>query len=217
MMRKCLFLLSTIFIGALQSSAQHTVMRDVFSQMPDTLLPYMSHNNRLDLIDFAESGMEADVINSFDEHVKLIKLTSNYLKLELSKASSVEMKLLPTEDLLPDTTKTIICLVYSFGEKTPFSNIKFYTSKWLPLSIENPITAHSDKLIVKPDTMGVELFDELRDYLMPLYVSASLSEANDVITMKAAPQSTVPIDNKSKCLNSIIKQISIEWDGKTFK
>jgi len=216
-MKKCLFLLFAIFVGALQADAQYSSMRDVFSQMPDSLLPYMSHNNRLDLIDFAESGMEAEITNSFDEHVKLTKLTSNYLRLELSKASSVEMKLLPTEDLLPDTTKTIICIVYSFGEKTPFSSIKFYTSKWLPLSIENPITANSDKLIIKPDTMGIELFDELRDYLMPLYVSASLSETNNVITMKASPQGTVPIDNKSKCLNYIIKQISIEWDGKTFK
>ena len=216
-MKKCLFLLFAIFIGALQAYAQYSVMRDVFSQMPDSLLPYMSHNNRLDLIDFAESGMEAEITNSFDEQVRLTKLTSNYLRLELSKASSVEMKLLPTEDLLPDTTKTIICLVYSFGEKTPFSNIRFYTSKWLPLSIENPITAHSDKLIIKPDTMGIELFDELRNYLMPLYVSASISETNDVITMKASSQGTMPIDNKSKCLNDIIKQISIEWDGKTFK
>lgn len=217
-MKKSLSVLIMFLAGLLQAGAQQQpAMRDVFSQMPDSLFPYMSHNNRLDLIDFAESGMEAEITNSFDERVRLSKLTSDYLKLELSKFSSVEMRLLPSEDLLPDTTQTVICLIRSFGEKTPFSSIKFYTAKWLPLQIEDPIVTNSDRLIAKPDTMGVELFEDLRKYLIPLCVSAGLSDVGNVITMKVSPQSTIPIDNKSECINHIIKQISIEWDGKTFK
>ena len=34
-----------------QVSAQDLKMRDVFKQIPDSLVPYLSQNNRLDFID----------------------------------------------------------------------------------------------------------------------------------------------------------------------
>ena len=44
-----------------QASAQELKMRDVFKQMPDSLLPYLTQNNRLDFIDFMDSNMVAIV------------------------------------------------------------------------------------------------------------------------------------------------------------
>lgn len=217
MKRKSLFLLLLCFAGILHVGAQQVSMRDVFSHMPDSLLPYLSQNNRLDLIDFAESEMAAEITNTFDERVKLSKLTSDYLKLELSKASSVEMRLLPSTELLSDTTKTIVCLVTSFGETTPFSTITFYTSKWTPLPLEDPITANKDKLIVRPDTMSIETFNDLKDAFLPLYVSASLSETGNTLVLKASPQSRIHADDAEKSINDIIKPVSIEWDGMAFR
>ena len=40
-----------------QVSAQDLKMRDVFKQIPDSLVPYLSQNNRLDFIDFLDSNM----------------------------------------------------------------------------------------------------------------------------------------------------------------
>lgn len=217
MKRKSLFLLLLCFAGILHVGAQQVSMRDVFSHMPDSLLPYLSQNNRLDLIDFAESEMAAEITNTFDERVKLSKLTSDYLKLELSKASSVEMRLLPSTELLSDTTKTIVCLVTSFGETTPFSTITFYTSKWTPLPLEDPITANKDKLIVRPDTMSIKTFNDLKDAFLPLYVSASLSETGNTLVLKASPQSRIHADDADKPINDIIKPVSIEWDGMAFR
>lgn len=217
MKRKSLFLLLLCFAGILHVGAQQVSMRDVFSHMPDSLLPYLSQNNRLDLIDFAESEMAAEITNTFDERVKLSKLTSDYLKLELSRSSSVEMRLLPSTELLSDTTKTIVCLVTSFGETTPFSTITFYTSKWTPLPLEDPITANKDKLIVRPDTMSIETFNDLKDAFLPLYVSASLSETGNTLVLKASPQSRIHADDAEKPINDIIKPVSIEWDGMAFR
>lgn len=38
-------------------------MRDVIKQMPDTLVPYLKQNARLDFIDFMDSDMKAEVNN----------------------------------------------------------------------------------------------------------------------------------------------------------
>ena len=54
-------------------------MRDVFKQMPDSLIPYLSSNNRLDFIDFIDSKMDAEVANSLGGKSRMQKLTDKYV------------------------------------------------------------------------------------------------------------------------------------------
>ena len=110
--------------------AQGVKMRDVFSQMPDTLLPYLSQNNKLDMMDFMESGMTADIVNGFDEHTCMTTLTDDYIRISLSPASSIEMKLLSTDKMLPDSADCILCMVRTVGTVQKSSTVRFYTSKW---------------------------------------------------------------------------------------
>lgn len=207
--------------GTMLCNAQTTVtMRDVFSQMPDSLLPYLSHNNKLDLVDFIDSGMDAEVSNSFDEQVKLTKLTSDYLQLQPSEASSIEMKLLPYTGTTPDSTSNVVCVVTTLGKQPQASIVRFYTSSWTPMDIQDPIAGYGNLLIEKPDTMDIEQFDELRQAVSPLTVSASLSETEETITMKVSPRIQPRQENDSRnnmSINDILRQITLKWGGKTFK
>ena len=83
--------------------------------------------------------------------------------------------------------------------------------------MEDPITANKDKLIVRPDTMSIETFNDLKDAFLPLYVSASLSETGNTLVLKASPQSRIHADDAEKPINDIIKPVSIEWDGMAFR
>ncbi len=105
------------------ASAQ-TTMRDVFAQLPDSVLPYMSQNNRLDCIDFFENGMEARVKNRLDEPVVLTSLTTDFLSIETSTASTVEMKLVPSD------SDTLICVSRTYMGPTPDSDVRLYTLGW---------------------------------------------------------------------------------------
>ena len=64
-------------------------MRDVFAQLPDSVLPLMTKNNRLDCIDFIENGMEARVKNLFDDQVVLDSLTEDFLSIRTNDGSYV--------------------------------------------------------------------------------------------------------------------------------
>ncbi|MDO4802243.1 MAG: DUF3256 family protein, partial [Prevotellaceae bacterium] len=59
-MKRWIFLLISV-LSVLPSSA-HT-MKEVFSEMPDSILPYIIKNRRLDCIDFIENNMKAEVEN----------------------------------------------------------------------------------------------------------------------------------------------------------
>jgi hypothetical protein len=109
-------------------------MSDVLKTMPDSLCPYLSVNNRLDLVDFNEAGMKAQVTNAFDRKSELLQLTDRYASLRLSVASQVDLWLLPTAD------QPVLCMVTTYGTTLRESCLSFFTAQWLPLSAEAYIT-----------------------------------------------------------------------------
>jgi hypothetical protein len=130
-------------------------MRDVFCQMPDTLAPYLTENNRLDLVDFIESGMTAEVTNKLEGKTRLEVLTADYAKLKLSDASTMEFRLLTHEAMRSgsgavnssgsdavdssesyeevDSLIQELCVVWTYGTSNRESVVSFYTPDWTPL------------------------------------------------------------------------------------
>ena len=88
-MSRILCLLFIVFLPSVVSA--QTLMREVFAQLPETILPLLTKNNRLDCIDFIENNMEARVKNKFDEQVILEALTDDYLRIQVSANLSVEI------------------------------------------------------------------------------------------------------------------------------
>lgn len=127
---KNLLIILSVVLGCQTMSAQE--MKDVFSAMPDSVLPTLTRNNRLDMIDFVTSGMRAEVKDVFDETVTLDTLTADYLHLTLSDALKVEMKLLPSSVVLSDSTTKAVCMVMTYGKRPFESRIQMFTSNWNP-------------------------------------------------------------------------------------
>lgn len=122
-MLKKIFLIAVLGVSASASFAQ-VKMRDVFAQLPDSVLPLMTKNNRLDCIDFIENNMEARVKNRFDESLVLESLTSDYLLVHTSASSFVEMK------LVPQAGDTLICVNRTYLGPAADSDVRLYTMEW---------------------------------------------------------------------------------------
>lgn len=121
-MRK-IFLLSFLFLVAVPSVAQ-VRMKDVFAQLPDSVLPLMTRNNRLDCIDFIENNMNARVKNRFNDQVVLEALTEDYLYVRTSESSFVEMK------LMPQGNDTLICVNRTYLGPVEDSDVRLYSLDW---------------------------------------------------------------------------------------
>ena len=144
---KIKFLIVLLGLMAVQSSTAQIKMRDVFRQMPDTLLPYLTANNRLDFIDFIDSDMKASVKNSLDGSSEMTRLTDNYLSLRLSEGSSVDMRLLDVTES-SDSVKQVICVVNTYGTDVRESTIMFYTTGWQLLPVERFINISTDGIVM---------------------------------------------------------------------
>ena len=135
-------------------------MRDVFKQMPDSLLPYLSENNRLDFIDFIDSKMKAEVRNRLGGTSEMTVLTDSTLSIRMSNALQVDMLLLRVEEPA-DTSRQVVCLIETFGSDSLSleSTVRFYTPTWqllnepprLPASYQNIITTRKVQTILKRD------------------------------------------------------------------
>ena len=114
-----------VFLLALVSGVSAQLrMRDIFAQLPDSVLPLTTRNNRLDCIDFIENGMEARVKNLFGDQVVLDSLTEDFMVLRTSEASCVEMK------LFAEGTDTLICVNRIYMGPVADSEVKVFDTSW---------------------------------------------------------------------------------------
>lgn len=119
---------------ALCAPAQHLTIRDVFKSMPDSLMPYLSNNNRLDFIDFMDSNMKAEVKNQFGGNSTMTALTEDSLSIQMNHAMRVNMLLLNLEEPV-DTIRQVVVLAETFLTDSVYgeSSVKFYTPNWQPI------------------------------------------------------------------------------------
>ena len=110
-------------------------LRSLFVDMPDSVLPLLTKTNRMDCIDFLDSNMKAEVKNRFNKTSELKVLTMDYLELQLTSQSSVEMKLLPMNDSVK-----VVCMVHTVCGPVCDSEITFYDTQWKQLPSKNFIT-----------------------------------------------------------------------------
>ena len=68
-------------------SAQELTLRDAFRQMPDSLMPSLTQNDRLDFLDFLDAGMRAEVKNRLGGTSVMTALTADSLSLQVSPAT----------------------------------------------------------------------------------------------------------------------------------
>jgi hypothetical protein len=165
-------------------------MRDVIKQMPDSLVPYLKQNARLDFIDFVDSGMKAEVSNDLGGKSQLTELTDDYASFMLNSASQIQLRLLDVNETIDDA-RQIICMVRTFGESMRESTLGFYSVTWRPLPTETRIT-------------------------LPVYMHhIELSSKAPELTVEREISLDIPANDEQKQTDKTLNLF--KWDGEMFK
>lgn len=128
------FLISVLLFGAMVGNlSAQTTMKDVFLNMPEALLPQLTQNNRLDMVDFIESKMQAKVTNRLDGQSEMLLLSANALSLQMNDALHIEMRMMPLTTAI-DSCDYVVCMLATYGKDTPETSVAFFSGKWTPLS-----------------------------------------------------------------------------------
>ena len=123
MIMKKLIYLFLVWGCTLSVAAQD--MKKVFIAMPDSLTPLLTKVNKEDCIDFLASNMKAEIKNRFDKSSEMKVLTEDYLQMQMTENSTLEMKLLPVNDSVK-----VVCMVKTVCSSACDSEIRFYDTSW---------------------------------------------------------------------------------------
>ena len=124
----CLALSLTVKAG------ESITIRDAFRQMPDSLLPTLTQNNRLDFLDFHDAGMKAEVKNRLGGTSLMTVLTDDSLSLQVSPAMRVDILLLTLPEPL-DSVHQVIVVGESFLADSVYGEtmVHYFTIDWHPI------------------------------------------------------------------------------------
>lgn len=121
-------------------------MASLFANMPDEYVPHLESAWRKDLIDLYNTGKQATLKNTMNGTSSLLKLTGDYLLLQSTERSTVEMKLLP---LINKTN--IVCVITTVNAPVADSRIAFFTTEWQPLESKELFTPIKSEWFIKED------------------------------------------------------------------
>lgn len=182
-------------------------MKDFFKEMPDSLLPVLTRENRLDCVDFIESSMKANVKNRFGELSSLQTLTETYAKLSLSSSSQVEMV------LLSQGTDTLVCMIRTWRLPLPQSEVSFYAMDGSPVGASKYLTLPTEKDFIRSDARREAAADVLQRADVPL-VSATLDSNSRDLTFSIRLDGGNP-DLKRDLQPYILEKLTYHWrDGR---
>jgi hypothetical protein len=140
-------IMSLLLLLTIAAKAEN--LTEIFRQIPDSILPYLSPNNRLDFLDFMASHMKAEVRNLLGGTSEMTALTDDSLSIRMSEALRIDILLL-TPVAPVDSSRQVVCVVSTYGTDSLGleSRTDYYTTRWTPLTT-SPRLSPADERRVK--------------------------------------------------------------------
>ena len=196
------------------SSAFAQDMKSVFISMPDSIAPLLTKVNKEDCVDFLAYDMKAEVKNRFGGVTELKVLTDDYLFLQTTANSSMEMKLLPVND----STK-VVCMIKTVCSSACDSEVHFYSSDWKQkLMTTDYLSKPEGDLFFLPVDTSDEEYALIRKEANVHLIKASLSKEDVSLTFIYTTPDYLNKENKEKLEPYLRKEpVVLKWQEGKFR
>lgn len=189
-------------------------IKSLYIAIPDSLSPLLTKVNRQDFGDFLQSGMKAEVQNRFGKKSEMVKLTDDYLDIQLTSVSRMEMKLLPVND-----STRVICMAKTYRGPVSDTEITFYSTEWKQLNTSDfiQLPCEDDFFITPTSPEKRDSLERLKVQADMRLVKADLSEKEQTLSFSY----TVPDYMEKKFAESLRvylrkEPLRYEWKGGRF-
>ena len=197
---KKIFLILLVTFSLLPLNAQN--MRQIWLEMPDSIVPYLNRSLRTELADYVTMSMKSEVMNALRDTTRIEKLTDDYILVQLSNATKLEIKSLDA---------STIAMVQTWCGPLAESKLSLFSNNWEV----KPLNIDVSPMFVKPDTMSQQRYSELLDMANVTMNEMQLSVKNNSLTIKYSVPLLSSTDKKE--MQAILRQRKLNWNGTTFK
>lgn len=197
---KKIFLILLVTFSLLPLNAQN--MRQIWLEMPDSIVPYLNRSLRTELADYVTMGMKSEVMNALRDTTRIEKLTDDYILVQLSNATKLEIKSLDA---------STIAMIQTWCGPLAESKLSLFTNNWEAKQLNIDVSP----MFVKPDTMSQQRYSELLDMANVTMNEMQLSVKDNSLTIKYSVPLLSSTDKKE--MQAILRQRKLNWNGTTFK
>ncbi|MGP1472692.1 MAG: DUF3256 family protein [Prevotella intermedia] len=197
---KKIFLILLVSFSLLPLNAQN--MRQIWLEMPDSIVPYLNRSLRTELADYVTMGMKSEVMNALRDTTRIEKLTDDYILVQLSNATKLEIKSLDA---------STIAMIQTWCGPLAESKLSLFSNNWEV----KPLNIDVSPMFVKPDTMSQQRYSELLDMANVTMNEMQLSVKDNSLTIKYSVPLLSSTDKKE--MQAILRQRKLNWNGTTFK
>ncbi len=194
-------LFGLLFTGSSLSSKS---VKELWLEMPDSIIGYLTKTQRISLCDAFEFQDENTIKNQLGGTSQIKQLTADHMQVMLNGSTSLQLGLLPNAE-----GDSVVCMIKTF--QSAESTIELYDQQWQRLKDFRPTL---QQLLVRPDTMTQATFDSLKANIDPILIRATLDNDEKALLLNLS----LPFlgETERKQMENICLQKKLKWDGETF-
>ena len=164
-----------LLTALLPSTMSARTIGELFGTEPGQIFPLLTRTNRLDMVDYYNSGRIVDMENNLTGDSRLLELDSTYLKVQTSDSRVVEM-------LMRTAGKdTVITVIETVMTPVPDSRLTQWNVHWQRFTSDKlfSMPAIDDFIVMKmPHELRLDLQDQM---IFPLIKLTFTGENHDII------------------------------------
>lgn len=207
-----LFIIASFMMCVWSVARAQTLMRNLFENIPDSVFPLLTRNNRLDMIDFYDNKMSAQVTNRLDGKSELKEMSDSYVCLQMTSANREELLLLTKRD-----SSQIVLHLSTYMSPIAESSFCFYTTEWGVLKENSLLTPPTLKdFWLDNDTCNGEQLSRAKDMINAPFIEAKINPENFSVDFSLSLLD-LTADDRKFVANYLRPVIKYEWTGNEFR
>lgn len=187
--------------------------RRAFVEMPVDVLDLLSKGVRLDMLDYFDNDSIYEGRNEFDGHSRIVEANRNYIKVEVTPASVLQIKILPT------SKGEMAMTVYTVGadKDSKDSEVRFFDASMQEMDGSKIFKMPELKDFFRIPKGSVTKMSEIEE-MMPFYtVDIKATAENDNITAELTPGDFLSVEDMNIVSLFMEPVLTYIWDGKKLK
>ena len=188
-----------------------------FTDMPLEVMELINRSHRLDMLDYYAADSIAEVPNGMEGFSRLIKVTPDYLKVQITPESTMSISVIPAK---PDT---IYQCIYSIGKEgiANDSELRFYTSDFVQLPtqklIQAPVLTDFINIHTIPGKERKEITRQLESMIPFTSITYETDSGSPVVTAHLTSHALIKSPETDKYMQYLKPTINFIWTGKKYK
>lgn len=198
----------TFILSVVMVSANAQTVGDMFMSMPDSLFPYLTQEQRVELVKLkqVDTSTSAVLRSVFNCSVSLDSLGAACMTVNIDSTMTVEMARLATV-----SGDSLYCLLQTVSAPERETVASIYNKVWEKVS---DVDWTDVPLLNRPDTMSDKEFANRTSLIEFRMVEARLENADTIVLKLNVPMLS---SEDKRLLRDILVQRRMRWDGEKFR